>query len=90
MFRVTEQRDANRVVLKLEGRLAAAWVDELDACWRAAAEETNEAIFVDLCDVDVVDAAGEQLLARMHHAGVRFLTRGCVMRELVREISEVH
>jgi anti-anti-sigma regulatory factor len=89
MLRITEQYANGRLVLKLEGRFSAPWVGELDACWRAAMDAGNgTSIWIDLSDVYVVDVAGQEQLARMHRAGVRFLTRGCVMRELVREISE--
>jgi anti-anti-sigma regulatory factor len=89
MFRITEQRTAGRVVLKLEGRFSAAWVDELDTCWRSAIHSAAAgAIWVDLSDVYLVDGAGQEQLARMHREGARFLTRGCLMPELVREISE--
>ena len=89
MLRITEQYGNGRLVLKLEGRFSAPWVNELDACWRAAmAAQDGGSIWIDLSDVYVVDVAGQEQLARMHRAGVRFLTRGCVMPELVREISE--
>lgn len=89
MLRITEQRTPDRLVLKLEGRFARDFVDELDGCWHAAmAAGGGLSIWVDLSDVCLVDVAGEALLTRMHRAGVRFVTRGCVMGELVREISE--
>lgn len=89
MFRITEQHSYGRLVLKLEGRFSAAWVGELDTSWRAAAaRRPAEPIWVDLTDVDLVDIAGQEQLTRMHRAGVRFLTRGLVMGELVREISQ--
>jgi anti-anti-sigma regulatory factor len=89
MLRITEQHANGRLVLKLEGRFSAPWVSELDACWRAALESSHGgSIWVDLSDVCLVDGAGQEQLARMHRAGARFLTRGCVMPELVREISE--
>ena len=89
MLRITEQYGNGRLVLKLEGRFSAPWVSELDACWRAAmAAQDGGSIWIDLSDVYVVDIAGQEQLARMHRAGVRFLTRGCLMPELVREISE--
>jgi anti-anti-sigma regulatory factor len=89
MLRITEQHTNGRLVLKLEGRFSAPWVSELDACWRAALESSDGgSIWVDLSDVCLVDVAGQEQLARMHRAGARFLTRGCVMPELVREISE--
>ena len=89
MFRITEQRGDSRLVLKLEGRFSAAAVGELVACWRAADGSSDDAsVWVDLTDVCIVDTAGQEQLARMHRAGVRFLTRGCFMREVVREIAE--
>lgn len=89
MLRITEQYANGRLVLKLEGRFSAAWVGELDSCWRAALERRDsESIWVDLTDVYLVDVAAQEQLARMHRTGARFLTRGCLMRELVREISE--
>ena len=89
MFRITERRSHDRVVLKLEGRLCPTCVKELDACWQRAMETAAaNSIWVDLSDVQFVDIVGQQQLIRMHRAGVRFLTRGVVMGELVREISE--
>lgn len=89
MFRITEQRASGRLVLKLEGRFSAAWVNELDGCWREARQNADGyPIWVDLTDVDLVDIAGQEQLTRMHRGGVRFLTRGALMRELVREIVE--
>jgi hypothetical protein len=89
MLRITEHRTPGRIVFKLEGRFSRCLVPELDACWQAARSADGDAsIWVDLCDVWLVDAAAQALLARMYRDGVRFVTRGCVMRELVREISE--
>lgn len=89
MLRITKQERSGRVVLKLEGRFSAAWVNELEACWRAARDGAeDESIWLDLSDVHLVDVAGQEQLTRMYRAGVRFVTRDCVMRELVREISE--
>jgi hypothetical protein len=67
--------------------LTGAWVKELDTCWRATTN-TGREICVDLSEVLFVDDAGRQLLTLMHRTGVVFVTKGCVMPELVREISE--
>ncbi len=89
MFRITEQHASGRLVLKLEGRLSAPCLSELDASWRSAMDAPGgQSIWVDLSDVWLVDRAACEQLARMHRSGVRFLTRGGVMREWVREISE--
>jgi hypothetical protein len=88
MLRITRLNADGRLVLKLEGRLVGPWVGELEACWRgvAAIAAPGEPVWVDLGDVWLVDEAAERQLALMHRAGVRFLTRGPMMGELVREI----
>jgi hypothetical protein len=88
MFRITTQTADDRLVLKLEGCLTGPWVPELDTCWRAAVEAVGgQRISVDLTAVWRVDAAGRELMTRMYGAGARFVTRGCLMPEVVREIS---
>lgn len=88
MFRITEQHAGGRLVLRLEGRCAGPWVDELDACWRMVADAVGrEPIVVDLTGVCSVDAAGREQLARMFRGGARFVTTGCAMSEMVHEIA---
>ncbi len=88
MFRITSRTENDEFVLKLEGCLAGAWVTELEACWREAHRLTGARLRVDLTDVCHVDAAGRELMTLMYLAGAVFVTRGCVMPELVREISK--
>ncbi len=89
MLRVTTIAGADRVVLKLEGKLSQAWVREADVAWRTASAAANgRVIVVDVCDVYAIDDGGRELLSRMHQAGAQLLARGTVMRELVREIVE--
>ena len=85
MFRITSSIEDGEIVLKLEGRLAGACVQELESCWRSAGGTLP--VRVDLREVCHVDAAGQQLLMSMYGARVRLMTRGCVMPELVREIA---
>jgi hypothetical protein len=88
MFRITEQQAESRIVLKLEGRFSSAFVPELDACWHAAERtQGDRSIWVDLSHVDLVDMAAQEQLTRMHRAGVRFVTKGCFIRDLLESIS---
>jgi hypothetical protein len=78
------------LVLKVEGLLAGACVPELEACWRKAVSTMAERpVRVDLTDVCHIDKAGRELMTEMYGAGVRFTARGCAMRELIREVSEI-
>lgn len=89
MLRITTTTAPDRFELKLEGKLSEAWVGEAYESWRAALATSNGSpIDVDLCDVYAIDDAGRALLGRMHRGGARFVTRGCVMGETVREILE--
>ena len=88
MFRLTEHCTSGRLVLKLEGRCSLDVLGELDASWQAAQHKAGaHRVWIDLSDVWLVDDAAREQLVRMHQAGARFVSRGCLMRELVREIT---
>lgn len=89
MFRITSRIIGDEMLLKVEGCLMREWVHELEACWMAAAADSRgRRIRVDLTDVYHVDAAGRALMTAMYRAGISFVTKGCVMPEVVREIAE--
>jgi anti-anti-sigma regulatory factor len=74
MLKITLHDSATEFRLKLEGRLAGAWVRELEQCWRTAASTTaGRRTVVDLADVDFVDPAGEIVLTEMHTSGVELV-----------------
>ena len=63
------------MTLKLEGRVAGAFADELDRTWRAlVACLKQRELHVDLCGVMNADAEGKQVLADIHReTGADFL-----------------
>ena len=88
MFRLTECCTPRGLVLKLEGRCSSDVVGEIEAGWNAAVRKADASgISIDLSDVLLVDDAAREQLARMHRGGARFVSRGCLMRQLVREIT---
>ena len=88
MLKITICDSANELRLRLEGRLAGAWVGELRQCWRTASSTTalRDAV-LDLRDVDFVDSDGQALLAEMHQEGVRLEAFGPLTQHLVEEIA---
>ena len=89
MFRITSINTGDEFVLKVEGYLAGPCVPELEQCWRQASGTLNgRSLLIDLREVWHVDESGRKLMTEMFHANVRFLARGCVMPEIVREISQ--
>jgi len=87
VLRISSQTEDGRSVLRFEGRLAGAWVDEAEIQWRAALNMAAGAtLAVDLRDVVSVDATGRQLLSQMLRHGASFVVAGCAMRGLIAEL----
>ncbi len=88
MLKITIHDGAKMFRLQLEGRLATAWVTELEQCWKTAASSLgSKTLLVNLDDVTFVDASGKSLLADMHRAGARFTAATPYQREIVAEIT---
>jgi anti-anti-sigma regulatory factor len=84
----TKERDGE-TVLEIEGRLAGAFVPELESCWQAALRrEPKRNISVDLKNVTCVDRAGRRLLEAMYSSGVRFRRAGLGIQDILEEVME--
>ena len=71
-------------ILQIEGRLAGAYVPELEECWqKARAVRPARQISLDLQNVTCVDYAGRYLLQLMHCKGVPFLRANLAIQDLV-------
>lgn len=91
MLRVTVCDDSDSVVLKLEGRLAGPWVEEVEKAWKLVTHSSKgEHLCVDLCGVTFVNAEGKKLLARMHKAGADLSALGPMTSYIVRKIKGGH
>jgi anti-anti-sigma regulatory factor len=76
-----------RLILQVEGRLAGAFVPELEKCWRTArASRPGEKISVDLKSVTCIDRAGRYLLQLMHKDGVGFQRAGLAIQDILEEV----
>ena len=65
MLRISEVETANgRVVLRLEGRVVGAWVQELERASRKFLE-SGQSVELDLAEVSYVDRDGVALLRRL-------------------------
>jgi hypothetical protein len=84
MLKITLHNATGQPCLELEGRLAGAWVCELEHCWRTAkASHLNRTLAVDLTGVIFIDHAGRYLLQWMHHDGVRLVGSGVLLQGLL-------
>jgi hypothetical protein len=85
LLRITVQHRLGSTTLKLEGKLAGPWVEELERTWRSGS--ATEGVWVDLCEVNFVDASGKDLLARMYHGGAHFVADTPLMKQVAGEVT---
>ena len=90
MLKITSLTNAESTVLRLEGRLAGPWVQELERCWDSIVGTTTiHPLSVDLSAVTYVDSDGKNLLKKIHQQGSKLVASGCLTRCIVNEIVQV-
>src|SRR6266446_4657015 len=89
MLRITVHDNPESLRFQLEGRLAGAWVREVEECrQRMLASRRWSAIRFDLAGVTFIDAAGKAYLAAMHRLGAEFVAADCLTKAIVAEITK--
>src|SRR5437660_1209278 len=87
MFRITTEKKRGKVILTVEGRLAAQGVSTFEQCWRELrGDSPQEKFSIDLCGVTFIDAAGRALLKEIYREGGRLVAEGCLNQAIVKEI----
>ena len=87
MLRITTEQKRGRTTLTVEGRLAGAWVQALDDCWRRlSASAPADKFQVNLCGVSFIDHAGKLLLTEIHRQGGHLVANGCLNQAVIDEI----
>jgi len=89
MLRITVQKDESAITLKLEGKLARVWVNELEQAWLAANDRTSP-VKVDLSGVTFVDEAGKRILGWVFEQGTTLHATDCMNRSIIEEIRQRH
>jgi len=88
MLRISVEDGPRQVTLRLEGKLAGAWVKEFEDAWREAdSRRDTRLLSVDVSAVEHVDQAGEYLLALVARRGAHLSASGIAMSELCRRIA---
>lgn len=87
MLRITRNEDAAVTTLRLEGRLAGAWVNECHEAWKALIPELHErSLWLDIRDVTYVDQNGANLLAEIYREHkAEFLTASPLTQEFANQ-----
>jgi hypothetical protein len=87
VLKISTRTDATTTIFELEGRLAGAWVQELEDCWRKAAN-SERPVRVMVCAVTFIDDKGKALLTEMHQHGAELVAEGCMNSAIVEEIKQ--
>jgi len=88
MLKITIHEANGPLRLELEGRLAGAWVYELEHCWHTAkASHPNRTLAVDLTGVTFLDQAGRYLLQLLHRDGVRLVGSGLLWQDILEHVT---
>ena len=77
----SEASDLTRT-LKLEGKLLAPWISELESAF-AESRMTPERVYLDLCDLTFVDAAGARCLADLIRDGATVIACSGFVAEIL-------
>ena len=88
MLRITTAEDLHAKTFLLEGKLAGPWVKELEACWQNDADTGDPpGRRIDLREVTFIDAAGKDLLTRLHQDGAELVAVDCMTRAIIETIT---
>jgi ABC-type transporter Mla MlaB component len=86
VLRITQEGDAARPSLRLEGRLEGAWVEVLRNAWTESVAPTDEhKVMVDLGSVSFADREGRALLLEMQKKGAVLAKVSGFMRHILAE-----
>ena len=88
MLRIIVERNSNSATMKLAGKLAGPWLEELDRTWAdVCGDAAAEDVLLDLSEVTFVGPEGRQRLESMYKQGARFKTSGCLGKSIVEQIT---
>jgi len=85
LLKITTIRESDTTIIKLEGRLAGPWIEELERVWNEVVQYGSMAI--DLSDVTFVSSEGRQLLKSMHGQGVELRSRSLLTQFIIGQIK---
>ena len=87
MLKVTTTNQNQTITMKLEGKLAGPWVQEVTRVWVDTAQSPRSGYVVNLRSVTFIDRPGQALLATMSRQGARLIAADCLTPNIVDEIT---
>lgn len=88
MFRLSKVETVRQRTLVLEGKLVAPWTEEVERAWRNAQEHLEgRKVFVDLTNITLIGADGENTLLNLMRDGARFKGCGVLTKHLLKQLA---
>jgi len=89
MLRITKNETKDSLLVRLEGKLAGPWVDELEKCLGTCKKQGDDrAVRLDLAGLTFVDDRGKELLRGLCQHGAELNATDCLMRAMVAELAD--
>ena len=77
------------MTIRVEGKITGAWAEELErCCHELLAHRENRTVVIELDQVLILNAQGEELLRSLCHSGVTLRGRGMHSQYLAERIQE--
>ena len=84
---VVETHGQRRLVL--EGKLAGPWTTEVEKAWRDAGSRLQgRKLIVDLSNVTLISADGEDMLLRLMGEGAKFSCGGVLTKHVLKRLAQ--
>ena len=88
MFRISIVEGRAQCRLVLEGKLVAPWTAEVENAWRSATEQLQgRKLVIDLRNVTLISADGENTLCELMKSGAKFACAGVLTRHVLQRIA---
>jgi ABC-type transporter Mla MlaB component len=86
MLTITIQPTSDGTTFKLDGKVVAPWVQNLERLWRHMRKKAlQRTVRVDLTSVLHVDGDGTRMLKRMHEDGAELMGKDSVMKSVLED-----
>jgi len=75
--------------LVLEGKLAGPWITEAERAWREVGNQLQgRKLVVDLSNVTIISADGEDMLLRLMGEGAKFSCGGVLTKHVLKRLAQ--
>ena len=75
--------------LVLEGKLAGPWITEAERAWREVGNQLQgRKLIVDLSNVTLISADGEDMLLRLMGEGAKFSCGGVLTKHVLKRLAQ--